>query len=71
YLETPRPASVFGSSGVGEMTLTAPHCAIANAIYNACGIRVQSLPALPEKILAGLKGEAYPYRHRPVKNPAY
>ncbi|MFH0727654.1 MAG: hypothetical protein V2B19_15100, partial [Pseudomonadota bacterium] len=71
YLETPRPASVFGSSGVGEMTLTAPHCAIANAIYNACGIRVQSLPALPKKILAGLKGEAYPYRHRPVKNPAY
>jgi len=71
YLETPRPTSAFGSAGVGEVTLTAPHAAIANAIYNACGVRVKSLPALPEKILAGLKGDAYPYRHRAVKDPAY
>ena len=71
YLETPRPSSAFGSSGVGEVTLTAPHAAIANAICNACGVRIQALPALPEKILAGLKGEAYPYRHRAVKDPAY
>lgn len=71
YMQTPRPTSVFGSSGVGEVTLTAPHAAIANAIYNACGVRLQSLPALPEKILAGLKGDAYPYRHREVKNVSY
>jgi aldehyde oxidoreductase len=71
YLETPRPASAFGSSGAGEVTLTAPHAAIANAIYHACGVRIQALPALPEKILAGLKGEKYLYRHRDVKDPAY
>ncbi len=71
YQETHRRDGAFGSSGVGEMTLTAPHCAIANAIYNACGVRVQSLPALPEKIMAGLKGEAYPYKKRPVKDPAF
>jgi len=29
--------------------------AIANAIYDACGVRILELPITPEKILAGLK----------------
>jgi xanthine dehydrogenase YagR molybdenum-binding subunit len=28
--------------------------AIANAVYNACGVRVRELPITPDKILAGL-----------------
>ena len=56
YVETPRPAGPFGASGVGEMPLTCPHAAIINAIYNACGARITHLPALPEKVLAALKG---------------
>lgn len=71
YQETPRELSAFGSSGLGEMTLTAPHCAIANAIYNACGVRLTSLPALPEKILAALKGNPLPGRKRPIKDPNF
>ncbi|ATW25745.1 molybdopterin-dependent aldehyde oxidoreductase [Candidatus Formimonas warabiya] len=55
YLETPREHSVFGCSGVGEAPLTSPHASIINAIYHACGVRIRYLPALPEKILAGLK----------------
>ena len=55
YVETPRPAGPFGASGVGEMPLTAPHAAVINAIYNACGARVRELPALPEKVLAAMK----------------
>ena len=55
YIETERPEGPFGASGVGEMPLTAPHAAIINAIYNACGVRITKLPALPEKVLAGLK----------------
>jgi len=55
YLETPRPLGPYGASGAGEMPLSAPHAAIINGIYDACGVRVRHLPALPEKILAGLK----------------
>ena len=55
YVETPRPEGPFGAAGVGELPLTSPHAAVINAIYNACGVRITQLPALPEKILAGLK----------------
>lgn len=56
HLSVPRKkGGPFGSSGVGELPLTAPHPAIINAIYNACGVRIRKLPALPEKILNELK----------------
>ena len=55
YVETPRPEGPFGAAGVGELPLTSPHAAIINAVYNACGVRITQLPALPEKVLAGLK----------------
>ena len=54
-METPRPEGPFGAAGVGELPLTSPHAAIINAIYNACGVRITQLPALPEKVLAGLR----------------
>jgi len=40
--------------------LTSPHASIINAIYNACGVRIRRLPALPEKVLAGLQAKASP-----------
>ncbi|RWU04030.1 molybdopterin cofactor-binding domain-containing protein, partial [Pseudodesulfovibrio sp. S3] len=55
YVESPRPDGPYGASGVGEIPLCGPHPAIINAIYNACGVRIKELPALPEKVLAGLK----------------
>ena len=54
YVQTPRKDGPFGASGVGEMPLTAPHPAIINAIYNACGARVRHLPARPEKVLEAM-----------------
>jgi len=57
YLETPRPAGPYGASGVGELPLTSPHAAVSNAIRAACGVRITRLPALPEKVLAGLKAK--------------
>lgn len=57
YVETPRPLGPHGASGSGELPLTCPHAAIVNAIYNACGVRITKLPALPEKVLAGLKAK--------------
>ncbi|MBN1260107.1 MAG: molybdopterin-dependent oxidoreductase [Anaerolineae bacterium] len=54
YIETPREHGPFGAAGVGELPLTSPHVAVVNAIYNATGVRIRDLPALPEKLLAGL-----------------
>lgn len=54
YVQTARKDGPFGASGVGEMPLTAPHPAIINAIYNACGARVRHLPARPEKVLEAM-----------------
>ncbi|MDR3588771.1 MAG: molybdopterin-dependent oxidoreductase [Negativicutes bacterium] len=58
YNVTPRPLGPYGAAGVGEAPLTAPHPAILNAIYNACGVRIYAVPALPDKIRAGLEALA-------------
>lgn len=55
YTELPRPQGPYGASGAGEMPLSAPHAAIVNAVYDACGARITKLPALPEKILEKMK----------------
>ncbi|HVP23666.1 MAG TPA: xanthine dehydrogenase family protein molybdopterin-binding subunit [Conexivisphaerales archaeon] len=44
----------FGMKGMGEPPLNPPSAAITNAIYNACGARVFSLPLTPDKILKAL-----------------
>jgi xanthine dehydrogenase YagR molybdenum-binding subunit len=40
--------------GVGEPPSVPPAAAIANAVFNACGVRVRSLPITPDKVLMGL-----------------
>ncbi|MGD0141324.1 MAG: xanthine dehydrogenase family protein molybdopterin-binding subunit [Tepidisphaeraceae bacterium] len=40
--------------GVGEPPSIPPAAAIANAVFNACGVRVRQLPITPDKILMGL-----------------
>jgi len=54
-VETPREHGPFGAAGVGELPLTISHVAVVNAIYSATGVRIRNLPALPEKVLAGLQ----------------
>jgi len=49
------PTGPFGAKGVGEPTAVPTAAAIMNAIYNAVGARVHSLPATPEKVLAAIK----------------
>jgi aldehyde oxidoreductase len=55
YVETPRENGPFGAAGAGELPLTSSHVAVINAIANATGVRIRQLPALPEKVLAGLQ----------------
>jgi aldehyde oxidoreductase len=60
YVETPREHGPFGAAGVGEIPLTSSHVAVINAIKDATGVRITHLPALPEKVLAGIKAQAVP-----------
>ena len=54
-VETNDPDGPFGAKGIGEPGLVPSAPAIANAIYDAIGVRVKELPITPEKILEGLK----------------
>ncbi len=54
-LEQPDPTGPFGAKGVGEPGCVNQAAAIANAIYDAVGVRIWSLPMTPEKVLAALK----------------
>ena len=48
---------VYGGAtqGIGEPGLVPTAPAIANAIYDAVGVRIKDLPITPEKVLAALK----------------
>ncbi|MEZ0496920.1 xanthine dehydrogenase family protein molybdopterin-binding subunit [Sphingomonas sp. IW22] len=46
--------SPLQAKGVGELGICGAAGAIANAIYNACGVRARSFPITPDKLLDGL-----------------
>jgi len=48
----------FGSKGIGESSIMAVAAALANAIEDAVGVRITSLPITPEKILTALDAKA-------------
>ncbi len=54
YVETMRPLGPYGAAGVGEAPLTAPHPAILNAIFNATGARITTVPATPDVVKAAI-----------------
>jgi CO/xanthine dehydrogenase Mo-binding subunit len=55
FIETDDRFGPFGAKGVAEPGLVPTAPAIANAIYNAVGVRIRDLPITPEKMLAALK----------------
>jgi xanthine dehydrogenase molybdenum-binding subunit len=54
FIESVEPTGPFGAKSLSEVCVVVPAAAIANAVYNATGVRVRDLPITPEKILAGL-----------------
>jgi CO/xanthine dehydrogenase Mo-binding subunit len=54
-IEIPNPKHPQGVRGVGEVPLVPPLAAVANAVYNALGIRMSSLPMSPPKVLKAIK----------------
>ena len=53
-VEVPNDGHPFGVRGAGEVPLVPPMAAIANAIYDAVGVRLQELPMTPAKVLEAL-----------------
>ena len=53
-VEVPNPNHPFGVKGVGEVSICPPMAAIANAVADAIGRRMQELPMSPPKILEAL-----------------
>jgi xanthine dehydrogenase molybdenum-binding subunit len=54
-VESIDPDGPYGAKGLGEPGLVPTAAAIANAIYDAVGVRIKSLPITAEKILRALK----------------
>ncbi|MDO4677503.1 MAG: molybdopterin cofactor-binding domain-containing protein [Blautia sp.] len=48
------PSGPFGAKSIGELVIDTPCPAIAEAVYNATGVRVRELPITPEKVAMGI-----------------
>ena len=53
-VEVPNPGHPYGVRGVGEVPIVPPMAAIANAIHDATGVRMQNLPMNPGAVLEAL-----------------
>ena len=51
------PTGPFGAKGVGEGALNPVAPAVYNAIYNATGARIFTMPITPEKVLEALENK--------------
>ncbi|MEZ5319544.1 MAG: molybdopterin cofactor-binding domain-containing protein [Vicinamibacterales bacterium] len=70
-IEHPDPAGPFGAKEVGQGPLLPIMPAVANAVFDAVGVRVDEVPITPEKILKALAAKAAgkPARTGPAAYP--
>jgi CO/xanthine dehydrogenase Mo-binding subunit len=54
----PNPRHPFGVKGVGEVPIVPPMAAVANAIYDAIGVRMPDLPISPPRLRAAIDRQA-------------
>ncbi len=57
FIEDDEPTGPFGAKGISELPAIIPAAAIANAVYNATGVRFDNPPITPEKIVRALHGD--------------
>ena len=50
------PTGPMGAKSVGEIGINGPIPTIANAIYDAVGVRLTETPFTPERVLAAIRG---------------
>ena len=55
FLESYEPTGPFGAKSVAEIGIDTPPAAIANAVYDAVGARIKTLPITPEKVFFAIK----------------
>jgi CO/xanthine dehydrogenase Mo-binding subunit len=55
FVETPHKNGPFGAKGIGESALIPVAPAIANAVFDAIGVRIKDLPIKAEKIYLALE----------------
>ncbi len=53
-VEVPNPGHPYGVRGVGEVPIVPPPAAVANAIFDATGVRLFDLPVSPARVQAAL-----------------
>lgn len=56
-LESGDGVGPFGAKGVGEPSVNSIAPAIANAVYDAVGVRIRELPMTPERIVKAIEGK--------------
>jgi CO/xanthine dehydrogenase Mo-binding subunit len=56
-IEDPDPNGPFGAKEVGQGPLLPVMPAVANAVYDAVGVRVDEVPITPEKVLKALRAK--------------
>jgi 4-hydroxybenzoyl-CoA reductase subunit alpha len=57
-IEDADPNGPFGAKEVGQGPLLPVMPAVANAVYDAVGVRIDEVPITPEKVLAALRAKA-------------
>ncbi len=57
YIDSLEPRWFYGIKSFSETSIGAVPGALANAIYNACGVRIREHPITRDKIMAGLKAQ--------------
>ena len=55
FAESYEPTGPFGAKGLGELNMDPTAAVISNAIFDAVGVRIRTLPITPEKILRALQ----------------
>ncbi|HYU18025.1 MAG TPA: molybdopterin cofactor-binding domain-containing protein [Chloroflexota bacterium] len=72
-VETVDPEGPFGAKEVGQGPLLPVIPAVANAVYDAIGVRIHETPITPDKVLKALaaRAEGKPARYGPTSLPEY
>ncbi len=65
FVETDEPSGPFGAKGIAEPCINPTAAAIANAVYNATGIRFTEIPMSPDRVLEALRGTTAAGTERP------
>ncbi|MBU0528560.1 molybdopterin-dependent oxidoreductase, partial [bacterium] len=56
FVNTHEPTGPYGAKAVAEIPINGPAPAVANAVFNAVGVRIRNLPITPEKVLGMVDG---------------